>query len=160
MSYTPTVWTTGDIVTAEKLNKMEGGIEDANEGGGSSDSPIFYVTISYDETTGEPESDKTFEEIATAFAANKIIIAREQSDEYNIWDLYTLAYFGNDSDDETYVARFDAVKPIISVEGEPGLEITKLKLRCKTITIGLYFESEESSYTYVEILGHETGYIT
>ena len=31
MAYTPTVWETGNVVTAEKLNKMEGGIEDANE---------------------------------------------------------------------------------------------------------------------------------
>ena len=27
MSYTPTTWQTGDTITAEKLNKMEGGIE-------------------------------------------------------------------------------------------------------------------------------------
>lgn len=26
MSYTPTNWQTGDVITAEKLNKMEGGI--------------------------------------------------------------------------------------------------------------------------------------
>ena len=25
MSYTPTAWQTGDVVTAEKLNKLEGG---------------------------------------------------------------------------------------------------------------------------------------
>lgn len=31
MAYTPTIWETGNVVTAEKLNKMEGGIEDANE---------------------------------------------------------------------------------------------------------------------------------
>ena len=32
MSYTPTTWTTGDTITATKLNKMEQGI--ANAGGG------------------------------------------------------------------------------------------------------------------------------
>lgn len=26
MSYTPTAWQTGDVVTAEKLNKLEGGV--------------------------------------------------------------------------------------------------------------------------------------
>jgi len=26
MSYTPTIWNTGDIITAEKLNKLEGGV--------------------------------------------------------------------------------------------------------------------------------------
>lgn len=29
MAYTPTVWETGDVITAEKLNNMEQGIEDA-----------------------------------------------------------------------------------------------------------------------------------
>lgn len=31
MSYVKTTWQTGDIVTAEKLNKMEQGIHDASE---------------------------------------------------------------------------------------------------------------------------------
>lgn len=29
MSYTKTTWETGDVITAEKLNKMEDGIESA-----------------------------------------------------------------------------------------------------------------------------------
>lgn len=35
MSYTPTEWATGDIVTAEKLNNMESGISAASASGGS-----------------------------------------------------------------------------------------------------------------------------
>lgn len=42
MSYTPTVWVTGDTVTPEKLNKIEQGIYDA---GGSSS--VFLVTTCY-----------------------------------------------------------------------------------------------------------------
>lgn len=34
MSYTPTTWTTGDTITATKLNKIEQGIADAGGGGG------------------------------------------------------------------------------------------------------------------------------
>ena len=33
MTYTPTVWETGDVITAEKLNKAENGIEAASEAG-------------------------------------------------------------------------------------------------------------------------------
>lgn len=29
MAYTPTEWETGDVITAEKLNKIEAGIGDA-----------------------------------------------------------------------------------------------------------------------------------
>lgn len=43
-SYTPTTWATGDIITATKLNNIEQGI--ANAGGGSSDFSIAEVTVS------------------------------------------------------------------------------------------------------------------
>lgn len=35
MSYTPTEWDSGDIITAEKLNKIEQGISEASSSGGS-----------------------------------------------------------------------------------------------------------------------------
>ena len=34
MSYTPTTWTSGDIVTSAKLNKIENGIVEASSSGG------------------------------------------------------------------------------------------------------------------------------
>lgn len=34
MAYNPTVWQTGDIVTAEKLNKLENGLANVDVGGG------------------------------------------------------------------------------------------------------------------------------
>lgn len=34
MAYTPTEWATGDVITAQKLNKMEQGIADAGAGAG------------------------------------------------------------------------------------------------------------------------------
>ena len=33
MAYTPTEWKTGDIVTAEKLNKLENGLANVESGG-------------------------------------------------------------------------------------------------------------------------------
>lgn len=42
-SYTPTTWVTGDIITATKLNNIEQGI--ANAGGGSSDFSTATVTL-------------------------------------------------------------------------------------------------------------------
>ena len=58
MSYTPTNWQTGDTVTAELLNKMEGGIENANE--------PFIVTVSDSRIP-----DKSYAEIVAAFEADK-----------------------------------------------------------------------------------------
>ena len=34
MSYTPTTWTSGDTITASKLNKIEQGIAESGSGGG------------------------------------------------------------------------------------------------------------------------------
>lgn len=44
MSYTPTEWATGDVVTAEKLNKIEGGIQEAGELPKQSGIVTFEVT--------------------------------------------------------------------------------------------------------------------
>lgn len=43
MAYEPTVWTTGDVVTAEKLNKLKNGVVNSN--GGVSEIPVleFYL---------------------------------------------------------------------------------------------------------------------
>lgn len=43
MAYTPTEWATGDVITAEKLNNMEQGIEDAQ---------LNILTVDLDETFG------------------------------------------------------------------------------------------------------------
>lgn len=46
MSYEPTIWQTGDIVTAEKLNKIEGGIAEASGGGALSIKAIPFIPTS------------------------------------------------------------------------------------------------------------------
>lgn len=33
MAYTPTVWTDGDVITAERLNKLEQAVKNANKNG-------------------------------------------------------------------------------------------------------------------------------
>lgn len=63
MSYTPTTWATGDTVTSTKLNNMETGIQNAQ---------VLLVTL----TTQDMQnftSDKTFNEISTAFSQGKMI---------------------------------------------------------------------------------------
>lgn len=50
-SYTPTTWVTGDIITATKLNNIEQGI--ANAGGGSSDFSTAQVTVTSNSIDGD-----------------------------------------------------------------------------------------------------------
>ena len=55
MSYTPTVWRTGDVITAEKLNKIEEGI--ANAGGDVGLIKLANVTVNYSEDSAETPVD-------------------------------------------------------------------------------------------------------
>ncbi len=73
MSYTPTNWQSGDIITSAKLNKMEQGI--ANGGG------VLLVTASYDDTSGGVICDKTGDEVKTAFlnGLNVILYLHEEN---------------------------------------------------------------------------------
>ena len=68
MSYTPTNWATGDVITAEKLNNMESGIE------GGQELFIIHATgiASVPGTTTTPVLDKTYNEITNAIQNGKI----------------------------------------------------------------------------------------
>lgn len=68
MSYTPTTWQTGDTITAEKLNNMESGIENANE--------PFIVTCTPTSQNYSGVMDKTVAEINEAYEAGRKIYFR------------------------------------------------------------------------------------
>ncbi len=66
MAYTPTTWTTGDTITATKLNKLENGVANAGS------ALIVYTNSSTTATVGEIEYGETlnatFAEIYDALA--------------------------------------------------------------------------------------------
>lgn len=64
MAYTPTVWETGDVITAEKLNKAEQGIADASN-------VVFPITVTYAPDGRSATLDKALDEIDAAFSAGK-----------------------------------------------------------------------------------------
>lgn len=63
MSYEKQTWTTGDTITAEKLNNLEDGV--SGNGG------VVLVTVTYDEQNYQ--ADKTFSEILEAIQNNLIV---------------------------------------------------------------------------------------
>lgn len=71
MSYEPTNWQTGDVVTSQKLNKLEQGVADAGGGGG-----VYKVTLAYDEDAddGSYISDKTIAEIIAAYNSGAVVV--------------------------------------------------------------------------------------
>ncbi len=65
MAYTPTVWETGDVITAEKLNKAETGIAAAS----ADSAPLFVLTVDMAVDGQSATIDKTLAEIAEAYEA-------------------------------------------------------------------------------------------
>ena len=63
MAYEKNTWKTGDIVTSEKLNHIEEGIE---AGGGSGGGGAFYVNITENSSGELVDGDKTGAEIGAA----------------------------------------------------------------------------------------------
>lgn len=70
MAYEPTEWKKGDVVTSEKLNKIEGGIA-AGVG-------VLVVGLTITDTLEEASAtlDKTAGEIIAAVEAGSIVVAR------------------------------------------------------------------------------------
>lgn len=48
MSYEPTVWATGDVITSTKLNKLENGLAEAS--GGGTGGGVLVVNLTYEDT--------------------------------------------------------------------------------------------------------------
>ena len=64
MAYTPTNWQDGDVITAEKMNKLEQGVA---EGGGG----VLLVNVT--ETSSTFTADKTYDEVDAAVEAGKMV---------------------------------------------------------------------------------------
>ena len=65
MSYTPTVWKTGDIVSSQRLNKLEEGVKGAYE--------VMVIN------TTDGTLDKTWQEIYDAMAQGKVCVVRSDN---------------------------------------------------------------------------------
>ena len=87
MSYNKQTWETGQVITAEKLNHMEKGIEDGNA------IPICRVFINYDVYTEQYSTDSILADTLAAVANGALLILIYQ--EYNgatptgNWGLYS-----------------------------------------------------------------------
>ena len=98
MSYNKTTWANGDTITAEKLNNIENGIE--NAGGGA-----LICTLVGEGGTGRVV-DKTYGEIKTALDAGKVVILRIYGNSNTEYDYHTLASFEVYDEQENYPTTY------------------------------------------------------
>lgn len=112
MSYEPTVWKTGDIVSSEKLNKLEEGVAGAGSGSGPN---VVRVNISFDET--DIAADLTVSQIIEACKSqNTVVIGKFGTQSAFVCDWL------EDPDDGN---RVDFICQMF--EGLDKLKITKLR---------------------------------
>lgn len=71
MSYSPTTWSAGDVITAAKMNKIEQGIVTAESSGGSSSggTGALIATCAYNSSLNSLALDKTVTEISDAITS-------------------------------------------------------------------------------------------
>lgn len=68
VSYTPTVWETDDIITAEKLNKIENGVKDANS--------TEIIVYNFEVDDGAVDADDDVETVLTKLQSGSVCIAK------------------------------------------------------------------------------------
>lgn len=110
MAYVKTVWETGDVITANKLNNMEGGIEAAND-------QLFVITV----TWAEDFSSATLDKALSDFPSNTkpVVIASPGQtffaygphfdDQTQLDGLVLFAVDGFTAPDQLSVAKYDFV---------------------------------------------------
>ena len=86
MSYVPTNWKSGDVVTSAKLNKMEQGIADSS--GDSSGGSVEIIEASY--TDNGMILGKTAKEIADLMKSGKLVFARLYEEDVNFYSCMDL----------------------------------------------------------------------
>lgn len=88
MAYTPTVWATGDTITAEKLNKAENGIESAYE--------VMYVDIAFDPDSHGYVTESVLADVLEAIGDGKYVVFRQTISE-GFYAYYGIAAYDSSS---------------------------------------------------------------
>lgn len=82
MSYTPTNWVKGDVITAERLNKIEQGIQSVSSGGSNS----FIVNLYNNPTYADWYNlDQTLGSIYAAVMAGKHVVINYWNEDNSLY---------------------------------------------------------------------------
>lgn len=117
MSYEKQTWNTGDLITAEKLNHLEDGVESGD---------LFYIVTFSDASEEGHVSDKTYAQIKAAYDAGKIIIGRYASGGY--FKTYVDVRETEDG------FEFSCINIVLEDTGTVGIVISKIEYDLFTIT--------------------------
>ena len=117
MAYTKHTWTTGEVITAGRLNNMENGIADAGNGG-----TLVIGGFIYDSTADlfSGTSDKTWQEIDDALAAGVrcVIVTAEMAGGHS----QTVVSAATSTEGEYGIVTNQFTATTTSVDGYPFID--------------------------------------
>lgn len=74
MAYTPNVWTCGDTITADKLNRLEQAVAELSQSGGQGSETLILRQQETQEDSDKIYYDKTFNEVYDALENGQRVI--------------------------------------------------------------------------------------
>lgn len=111
MSYEPTEWKTGDVVTAEKLNKLEEAV------GNADNSPLIVSGTTSDNVE---TLDKTWKEIYDAYVSGRVVLYKEEAENYiHVCSLEDVS-MNSQSEPASYEVSFNGEGLTYSTDSENG----------------------------------------
>lgn len=114
MGYIPTEWQTGDVITAEKLNKAEEGIAAAG---------AYMVPAVLDTETSEVILQASFDDITDAVSAGRLVMTKYDTseNEYDISFLYRVSVIDDDFPYQVFFFDPDGVQSYHAVNSSDNL---------------------------------------
>lgn len=124
MSYVKTTWATGDVITAEKLNNMEGGIGAAE---------AFVIPVSFDDETSTMTIHASWNDIYAN--KNRLVLGVYEYESNDGTPVVQHLYLTNLSEyDGTYSATF------IHFNGETNVKLESITFTASSADVNLTFE--------------------
>ena len=125
MSYEKTNWQKGDVITAEKLNKIENGIESATDSSASGGAtPPLVVPYTYNGSSELYETETTFGEIRQAFESGRVVLFRGDGQGENYTNLTMVSsigmeYIQQENSWNISVSELNTWSPVTDYENPP-----------------------------------------
>ncbi len=120
MAYTPTTWADGDIITAEKMNKLENAVADSGSGG----SIVFIHPTAYDAMMECWLTDKTINEVIQLINNGNMVYVTFTSDlgnfgltDYMFFLPLTHTTYANEVAVFSTLIEGDNIKAVLGIDG-------------------------------------------
>lgn len=144
MSYTPTNWKAGDVITSEKLNKLENGVAAAGSGGGAFSKIVTinmktYGNLNVGVSGTDPSVGGEYQEVIILDPPNyNCFNFTEQTALYEVENTFTSKVILIAENSHAYVFCTTRLDLLPKVEGD-----------CEVLT----GEEEGQTYYYVKVSG-------